>query len=104
MARRGRGGRTDLQREEDHREADHCGDAHSHDHGVCVVEAGDHPHHVGQAQSQDGLGKDSIIITILTTNTIIHTIITTVIITTIISTSIINNNTVIGYHSIKREY
>lgn len=61
MARRGRGGRTDLQREEDHREADHCGDAHSHDHGVCVVEAGDHPHHVGQAQSQDGLGKDSTV-------------------------------------------
>jgi len=46
---------ADLQREEDDSEADDRGDAHSYDDGLCVVEAGDHAHHVGQAQGQDGL-------------------------------------------------
>lgn len=38
---------TNLQREDDHGEAHKCCDADSHDHSVSVVEAGDHPHHVG---------------------------------------------------------
>lgn len=47
--------RADLQREEDDGETDHRGDAHSHDDAVCVIEASDHTHHVGETQRQDGL-------------------------------------------------
>lgn len=46
---------TNLQREDDHCEAHNCCDAHCHDHCVSVMEAGDHPHHVGHTESQDGL-------------------------------------------------
>lgn len=52
-----RQGRTDtnLQRENDHCEAHKRCDAHRHDHGLGVVEGGNHSHHVGQTESQDGL-------------------------------------------------
>lgn len=43
--------RADLEWEEDNSEADHRCDAHRHDDCVCVVEAGNHAHHVGEAQS-----------------------------------------------------
>lgn len=46
---------SDLEREQDHGETDHCGDAHSYDDRLRVIEAGDHSHHVGEAQCQDGL-------------------------------------------------
>lgn len=46
---------ADLQWEEDNSEANHCCDPHGHDDSLCVVEAGDHAHHVGEAQGQDRL-------------------------------------------------
>lgn len=46
---------ADLQREEDDSEADDCSDAHSYDDRLGVVEAGDHAHHIGEAQRQNGL-------------------------------------------------
>lgn len=46
---------TNLQRKDDHCKAHNCCDAHRHDHGVCVMETGDHSHHVGHAESQDRL-------------------------------------------------
>lgn len=42
-----------LQGEDDHGEAHDCCDTHCHDHCVSVMEAGDHSHHVGHAESQD---------------------------------------------------
>lgn len=42
-----------LHGEDDHCEAHSGGDAHGHDDGLGVVEAGDHAHHVGQADGQD---------------------------------------------------
>lgn len=46
---------TNLQREDDHCKAHNCCDAHCHDHWLSVMEAGDHSHHVGHTESQDGL-------------------------------------------------
>lgn len=46
---------ADLQWEEDDGEADHCSDANRHDDSLCVIEACNHAHHVGKAQSEDGL-------------------------------------------------
>lgn len=54
-----RGTDTDLQREDDHCKANHGCNAHRHDHRVCVVEAGDHSHHVRQTESQDGLKTEA---------------------------------------------
>lgn len=48
---------TNLQREEDHCKAHDGCDAHCHHHWVSVMEAGDHSHHVGHTQGQDGLKK-----------------------------------------------
>lgn len=48
---------TNLQREEDHCKAHDGSDAHRHHHWVSVMEAGDHPHHVGHAEGQDGLKR-----------------------------------------------
>lgn len=55
---KGRVGRlrdTNLHGENDHRETHDCSDAHCYDHRLGPVEAGDHTHHVGHAESQDGL-------------------------------------------------
>lgn len=41
---------ADLKWEHDNSEADHRCDAHRYDDGVGVVEAGNHAHHVGEAQ------------------------------------------------------
>ena len=46
---------TNLEGEDDHCETHNCCDAHCHDYCVSVMEAGDHPHHVGHAESQDRL-------------------------------------------------
>lgn len=46
---------TNLHGENDHREANEGSDSHRHDHGLGFVEAGDGTHHVGHAESQDGL-------------------------------------------------
>lgn len=50
-------GSPHLHGEDDDREADSCGDAHRHDDCLCVIKAGDHAHHVGQADGQDRLQK-----------------------------------------------
>lgn len=46
---------TNLHGENDHCETNDCGDSHRHDDRLRSVEAGDCSHHVGQAESQDGL-------------------------------------------------
>lgn len=46
---------TNLQRENHHCEANNCCDAYCHDYRVSVMEAGNHSHHVGKTESQDGL-------------------------------------------------
>lgn len=49
---------ADLQREQDDGEADDCSDAHSYDDRLGVVETGDHAHHIGEAQRQNGLQEE----------------------------------------------
>lgn len=51
---------TNLQREEDYCKAHNGCDTHCHHHWVSVMEAGNHSHHVGHTEGQDGLknGKD----------------------------------------------
>lgn len=44
-----------LQGENDDGEAHGSRDAHGHDDGIRVVETGNHAHHVGETQRQDGL-------------------------------------------------
>lgn len=46
-----------LHGEDDHREADSCGDAHGHDDRLRVVKTGYHAHHVGQTDGQDRQGN-----------------------------------------------
>lgn len=50
-----RGQQADLKGEKHYSEADYCCDAHCHDDCVCVIKAGNHSHHVGQAESQNRL-------------------------------------------------
>ena len=52
-----------LHGEDDHREADGRGDAYGHDDRLSIVEAGDHAHHVGQADGQYRLRGDGALST-----------------------------------------
>ena len=54
-------GAPHLHGEDDHCEADGRGDAYGHDDCLGVVEAGNHAHHVGQADSQDRLRRDGVL-------------------------------------------
>lgn len=51
---------TNLHGEDDHRETHNRCDSHCHDHRLCIMEAGDYSHHVGHAESQNGLKQEKI--------------------------------------------